>query len=175
MALDKLVEDTSRALAQKMGRRSFLARFGVLMVGSVLPLLPMQRGSAAPRATGRKDFASKAQTSDDTACDYWRYCAIDGALCSCCGGTPVSCPPGTVASPSSWVGSCRNPDNGKTYLVAYRDCCGKDSCNRCACMAAEGESPAYRPQLNSDIIWCFGAPNMTYHCSSAAIIGEVEA
>jgi methylamine dehydrogenase light chain len=24
---------------------------------------------------------------DQASCDYWRYCAIDGFLCSCCGGT----------------------------------------------------------------------------------------
>src|SRR5262249_7468528 len=175
MLFDALVEETSRSLACRLGRRAFLARLGAVIAGSALPLLPVQRGVAAPVATSRKDFASNAQTKDDTACNYWRYCGIDGALCSCCGGSTTSCPPGTAASPSSWVGSCRNPDTGKTYLVAYRDCCGKDSCNRCLCGNTEGESPAYRPQLNSDIVWCFGAPNMSYHCSSAAIIGEVEA
>jgi methylamine dehydrogenase light chain len=175
MSIDRNVERFSRLLAQKMPRRSFLARVGVILAGTALPLLPVGRGIASSVVASRKDFASKAQTHDDTACDYWRYCGIDGALCSCCGGSPSSCPPGTTASPSSWVGSCRNPDNGKTYLVAYRDCCGKDSCNRCSCVNTEGESPAYRPQLNSDIIWCFGAADMTYHCSSAAIIGEVEA
>ena len=32
--------------------------------------------------------------------------------------------------------------------------------------------PVYRPQLNNDSVWCFGAPSMVYHCSSAAPIGE---
>ena len=175
MRLDDAVERLSRVLAQRVSRRSALARIGAwAMAGAALPLLPVARAGAAG-ATGRDgDFASKAQTTDDTACDYWRYCGIDGSLCTCCGGTPSSCPPGSVASPSSWIGSCHNPDDGKTYLVAYRDCCGKDSCGRCSCLNVEGESPAYRPQLNSDIIWCFGAENMTYHCSAAAIVGQVD-
>jgi methylamine dehydrogenase light chain len=175
VAVDRIVEQLSRTMAQRLGRRSFIARAGAFLVGSMLPLLPVRRGFGATAAHNRDDFASKAQAKDDTACNYWRYCGIDGALCSCCGGSPSSCPPGTVASPSMWVGSCRNPEDGKTYLVAYRDCCGKDSCSRCLCTSHEGESPTYRPQLNSDIVWCFGSPDMTYHCSSAAVIGEVEA
>ena len=174
MAFDQIVEGVSRNLARRLGRRNFIARLGALMVGSALPLLPAQRGTAAPFAKSRKDFASTAQVKDDMACNYWRYCGIDGALCSCCGGSTHSCPPGATPSPSAWIGSCHNPENAKTYLVAYRDCCGKDSCNRCLCGNTEGESPAYRPQLNSDIIWCFGAPAMSYHCTVAAIIGEAE-
>ncbi len=27
-----------------------------------------------------------AQTKDETKCDYWRYCGVDGNLCACCGG-----------------------------------------------------------------------------------------
>jgi methylamine dehydrogenase light chain len=34
-----------------------------------------------------------------------------------------------------------------------------------------GEMPLYRTQLNSDLIWCFGAPTMVYHCSTAEIVG----
>jgi methylamine dehydrogenase light chain len=64
-----------------------------------------------------------------------------------------------------------NPEDGKTYLIAYRDCCGTDSCGRCECLGQEGDMPSYRPQLNNDIIWCFGASSMVYHCSSAALVG----
>jgi methylamine dehydrogenase light chain len=28
----------------------------------------------------------------------------------------------------------------------------------------------YRPQGNNDIIWCFGAGSMEYHCSTAALV-----
>lgn len=173
--IDEFGERLARRAASSISRRSFLARVGSSMVAaSVLPVLPMSRKAHAqvtPTTPG-EIFARDAQTSDDTACNYWRYCASDGYLCSCCGGGPATCPPGSTPSPTSWVGSCINPDDGKTYLIAYRDCCGKDSCGKCACLGLEGEMPVYRPQLNNDIIWCFGASSMVYHCSSAALIGE---
>ena len=129
------------------------------MGGALLPLLPFDR-------RGSKElFAASAQTNDPTQCNYWRYCAIDGYMCSCCGGGPNVCPPGSTPSPTAWVGSCINPDDGQTYLLAYRDCCGKGSCGRCSCLNTEGEMPVYRPALNNDIIWCFGVPSMVYHCS----------
>ena len=55
-------------------RRSVLNRIGRLFVGAafIMPVLPVAR--AAPAA------AKKPQT-DETACDYWRYCAVDGFLC----------------------------------------------------------------------------------------------
>jgi len=175
MLLDDTVESASRSLARRGSRRGVLGRIGRWMTaGAALPLLPIARGSAAQAQAVAEVFAATAQSDDDTECNYWRYCGIDGSLCSCCGGTPTSCPPGTQASPSAWIGSCINPTDGKTYLVAYRDCCGKDSCGRCSCLGVEGESPAYRPQLNTDIIWCFGSEDMTYHCSAAAVIGEVD-
>jgi methylamine dehydrogenase light chain len=30
--------------------------------------------------------------------------------------------------------------------------------------------PVYRVPRNSDLVWCFGAPTMVYHCSTAEII-----
>ncbi len=171
--LDDLVEKAARRIAQKTSRRSLLARLGTVLAGAALvPILPVDRRGAVSRARAEA-FAKTAQTTDPTQCNYWRYCAIDGYMCSCCGGGPATCPPGTYPSPSSWVGTCINPDDGQAYLIAYRDCCGKDSCGQCACLALEGEMPVYRPQLNNDIVWCFGAPNMVYHCSSAAIVGRV--
>lgn len=169
---DRTIERMTRGVAQRSSRRSFLTRIaGLVAGGAALPLLPVDRTIFVKTARAA-EFAATAQTSDPTQCNYWRYCAIDGYVCSCCGGEPSTCPPGTSPSPTSWVGSCINPDDDKTYLIAYRDCCGKDSCARCPCLALEGEMPIYRPQLNNDIIWCFGAPSMVYHCSAAALIGE---
>lgn len=171
-AFDKVFETISRKTAQQLSRRNFLSRLGVGMAGAaVVPLLPVSRKAQAAPAAVLSDFASKAQTNDPTQCNYWRYCSSDGYLCACCGGGPSQCPPGTTPSPTSWVGSCINPDDGQTYLIAYRDCCGQDSCGRCACLGEEGDMPSYRPQLNNDIVWCFGSSSMVYHCSSAGLVG----
>lgn len=172
---DTRFESFSRRTAQTISRRSFIARIGALAAGAtVLPVLPVSRTATAEEGHGADDFARNAQTTDDTACNYWRYCSSDGYLCSCCGGGPSTCPPGTKPSPTSWIGSCVNPDDGNTYLIAYRDCCGTEACGRCNCLATVGESPVYRPQLNNDIIWCFGSTSMVYHCSSAAVVGLAE-
>ena len=167
---DRLFESSSRFSAQRVSRRSMLSILGKFVVASTaLPLLPVYRKAQASDVGSR--FAKAAQTKDPTKCNYWRYCASDGYLCSCCGGGPSTCPPGTSPSPTSWIGSCVNPDDNKTYLIAYRDCCGTDSCGRCSCLGQEGDMPSYRPQLNNDLIWCFGASSMVYHCSSAALVG----
>lgn len=179
---DRLIEVGSRSIAQMLSRRSFLSHCGTwLAAASAMPLLPVSRRAQAADAlkptSARKftsDFANQAQTKDPTQCNYWRYCSADGYQCACCGGGPNTCPPGTSPSPTSWVGSCINPDDGKTYLIAYRDCCGQDSCGRCACLGQEGDMPEYRPQVNNDIVWCFGASSMVYHCSSAGLVGLAE-
>ena len=49
--------------------------------------------------------------------------------------------------------------------------CGKAACGKCLCGNTEGEMPIYRAQLDSDLIWCFGAPTMVYHCSTSEIVG----
>jgi methylamine dehydrogenase light chain len=178
---DRLIELASRRVAQRASRRSFLSRCGGwLVASSALPLLPVSRRAQAadapqkPKTQFASEFANQAQTKDPTQCNYWRYCSSDGYLCACCGGGPSTCPPGSSPSPTSWVGSCINPDDGKTYLIAYRDCCGKDSCGRCSCLGQEGDMPEYRPQVNNDIVWCFGASSMVYHCSSAGLVGLAE-
>ncbi len=170
---DALSERVVRRIAQNTSRRSFLAALGSTLVGGVvLPVLPVSRKAHA--AAELTDFARNAQTTDPTQCNYWRYCATDGYECACCGGGPATCPPGSYPSPTSWVGSCLNPDDNKLYLIAYRDCCGKDSCGRCACLGQDGDTPVYRVQTNNDIVWCFGSTSMVYHCSSAAVIGLAE-
>lgn len=169
---DRAVERWTRAMAQHTSRRSVFAFLGTVLAGGlILPLLPVDR-TLRMREAQAQEFAKNAQTENSSECNYWRYCAIDGYLCSCCGGAPSVCPAGSRPSPSAWIGSCVNPSDGVTYLIAYRDCCGKDSCGRCGCLNNEGEYPVYRTQLNNDMVWCFGAPSMVYHCSAAALIGK---
>jgi methylamine dehydrogenase light chain len=174
--LDKIGERATRRLAGHTSRRSLLARLGALLVvAPVFPLLPVHRVSAQSKPqVPPSDFSKLAQTKDDTACNYWRYCAIDGFLCSCCGGGVHTCPAGSTPSPTSWVGTCLNPETGKSYIIAYRDCCGVGACGQCMCRSTERETPVYRPQGNNDIIWCFGAGSMAYHCSTAALVALAE-
>jgi methylamine dehydrogenase light chain len=169
---DKIGEQFTRTLAGYSSRRSFLARLGaVLAAAPVLPLLPVAR--AAPPSTAKTDFERNSQSKDDTKCTYWKYCASDGVLCSCCGGGSHTCPPGSEPSPVSWIGTCLNPDDNRAYIIAYRDCCGKPACNAgktCNCDGSDRELPTYRAPLNNDIIWCFGNASAMYHCSTAALV-----
>src|SRR4051812_37210720 len=104
---DAIGETLLRKFAGRTSRRGMLSRFGLALVAApVFPLLPVNRAAASkpdrsPEA--KTAFARAAQTEDDTKCNYWRYCAIDGALCSCCGGGIHSCPAGAEPSPVSWV------------------------------------------------------------------------
>jgi methylamine dehydrogenase light chain len=174
---DRVIERLARVLARRASRRGFLARLSVLFVSApLLPLLPVARAKDAPLQKKRQltDFERNAQSKDPLKCDYWRHCAIDGVLCGCCGGGIHTCPPGSEPSPTSWIGTCLNPDDGKSYLIAYRDCCGKSLCTAdksCFCDSTDRETPIYRPQGDNDIIWCFGQSSMSYHCSTAALIG----
>lgn len=109
--LDRITERLTRHVAGHSSRRSVLGRLGAWVTfGAVVPLLPVERASAAasphkaePEKSGThapSTLCCQAQTTDPTACDYWRYCAIDGFLCASCGGGVHSCPPGTRPSPS---------------------------------------------------------------------------
>ena len=163
--LDKFFERTTRSVAQRSSRRGFLRGLGVALVGGAsIPLLPVARASepVPERPTEEGDPAS---------CEYWRYCAVDGFLCGCCGGTMNSCPPGTEMSPITWIGTCENPVDGKSYIISYNDCCGKSSCGNCLCMRSEGDRPVYRPQVSNDLNWCLGTKSSVYNCSTAVVIG----
>jgi methylamine dehydrogenase light chain len=160
--LDRMTERAARSLASRLSRRSFLGQLGALLAGgAALPLLPIARGAAAE--TARED--------DPTRCEYWRHCAIDGFVCACCGGSATTCPPGTEMSPITWVGTCRNPADGRDYLISYNDCCGKGYCGRCFCNRNVGDRPIYYPHRSNDINWCAGTSTNVYHCSTAIVLG----
>ena len=168
-SLDQLFEHSSRALARRTSRRSLLAGLGQILTGSaLLPLLPIDRAGRANAAE------PKPKANNPENCEYWKYCAIDGFLCSCCGGTSASCPPGTTPSPITWIGTCQNPADGRNYIVSYNDCCGKTSCGNCECNRNEREKPMYRPSRNNDLNWCMANADANYHCSVSVILGVAE-
>jgi methylamine dehydrogenase light chain len=164
---DSLIESSSRTFASRSSRRSFIARLGIAMAGAAaLPLLPVARLGRAEAAE-----AAPAETwNDPKTCDYWAYCATDGWLCTACGGTSSKCPPGTELSPIAWVGTCKNPGDGKSYVVAYHDCCGKSQCENAYCNRNEGDMPRYRPQRSNAITWCFGGVSSTYNCTISRLM-----
>ena len=175
--LDRLFEKSSRSLAQRTSRRSFLAVLGQVLTGTLLlPLLPIDRVNRAEAAAAAgAALPPPHQPSDDPqSCDYWKYCAIDGFLCSCCGGSAHSCPPGSSASVIAWIGTCHNPSDGRDYIVSYNDCCGKSSCGNCACNRNEREKPLYRLSRNNDFNWCAANNDSNYHCTVSVILGAAE-
>lgn len=164
--LDRLFEKSARRIAQNSPRRGALKKIGGMLVGgAAIPLLPVARASAA------ETTKLPQEEGDPSSCDYWRYCAIDGYLCDCCGGSYNSCPPGTEMSPITWIGTCKNPVDGRNYVISYNDCCGKSQCNTCVCQRDEGDRPLYRSDKSNDVNWCLGANSSVYHCSTAIVIG----
>jgi methylamine dehydrogenase light chain len=182
--LDRLFEKSSRSLAQRTSRRSFVALLGQALTGSLLlPLLPIDRASraaagsapdASPAPPATTSGAHPKAADDPQNCEYWKYCAIDGFLCSCCGGSSHSCPPGTAMSPITWIGTCHNPADSRDYMVSYNDCCGKTSCGNCECNRNERERPVYRLSRNNDVNWCMANADSNYHCSVSVIMGLAE-
>ena len=163
--LDQWVTGRTVTSARRLSRRNFISRLGQVLVGTALvPALPVVRAGSMPLN----------EIGDPQSCGYWRYCAIDGFLCSCCGGTASTCPPGAEPSPVTWVGTCENPADGKRYIISYNDCCGKGTCGRCFCNRNEGDKPAYYPPKNNDINWCVGTKTNAYHCSTAVVMGVDE-
>lgn len=162
--IDQATKDQTLKLARQMSRRHFLSKLGGMLAGvAALPLLPVSRAFAQDQL---------AELGDDQSCDYWRYCSIGGSLCTCCGGTNTSCPPGSEPSPVSWVGTCNNPADDRDYLISYNDCCGKPDCNHCDCENSEGDKPVYYPANSLSIVWCFGTQSRSYHCTVAMVLGE---
>lgn len=174
--LDKLAELLTRKVARRTSRRSLLTLIGGAITGAaIIPVLPVSRAAAQGHEGGRgvppQSTGNPQDPGDLTKCNYWRYCAIDGFLCACCGGTQSTCPPGTEMSPITWIGTCRNPADGRSYIISYNDCCGKSSCGHCLCNTNENDRPMVRPQQNNDTNWCLGTQSNVYNCSTAVLIG----
>lgn len=165
--IDQMAERLSRGIARKTSRRGLFGLLGATAVGaSSIPLLPVARADHhQPKASEIPD------SGDATTCEYWRYCAIDGFLCTCCGGSVMTCPPGTEMSPVTWIGTCKNPVDGKSYIISYNDCCGKSGCGNCLCNRNEGDRPMYNAPKSNDINWCLGTESTIYHCSTAIVVG----
>ncbi|MEM9620575.1 MAG: methylamine dehydrogenase light chain [Pseudomonadota bacterium] len=165
--IDRITERVSRGFARHTSRRGLLGLLGAGVVGAAsVPLLPVAR--ADQHQPQKSDIP---EAGDDTTCEYWRYCAIDGFLCSCCGGSVNTCPPGTEMSPITWIGTCTNPVDNKNYVVSYNDCCGKSGCGNCMCNRNEGDRPMYNPPKSNDINWCLGTQSAVYNCSTAIVVG----
>lgn len=167
--LDAVADKLSRSIARRTSRRAFLSQLGAWLAGvAVSPLLlPVSRVQAAPSAP-------RGESGDPADCSYWRYCASNGFLCSCCGGSFNQCPPGTEMSKLAWIGTCRNPVDGKNYLISYNDCCGKASCGQCSCNRFESEMPVYRTGKANDILWCSANDTAALNCTVAIVLGPAE-
>ena len=149
-AIDALVELRRCArLARRSSRRSFLAR---------ARRAARRRRRAAAAAGGarraRQRRARRRPTSRirarrraiPTSCEYWRHCAIDGFLCELLRRLAASrVRPAPRCRRSTWIGTCRNPADGKDYIISYNDCCGKHVCGLCFCHRNEGDKPIYYP------------------------------
>ncbi len=172
--LDKIIESSTVSLADRTSRRGFLGKLGAVIAGGMLvPLLPVMRYSEA-EAAELEGHDTGDDWSNPKSCDYWAYCATDGWLCSCCGGTTANCPPGTQPSPIAWVGTCRNPGDGKNYVVSYNDCCGSAGCGQCYCNRNEGDTPKYKPQKSNSVTWCYGGVAPTYNCTVSRVVALAE-
>ena len=179
--IDSLTENVARIFAKNTSRRGLFSRLGALVAGvATIPLLPVARGAGpgdkVDMGNGYDGVASQPNDNpqdpgDPSSCSYWRYCAIDGYLCTCCGGTHTTCPPGTEMSPLTWIGTCLNPADGRSYIISYNDCCGANSCGRCICYNSLDDKPMVRPQANNDINWCLGSTTEVYNCTTAIIAG----
>lgn len=184
--IDAATTGAVRFFAGRTSRRSFLGKLGAVATGmGAFPLLPMARedaGAMQPESGGNALAAPAAGTEDaipemgdNQSCDYWRYCAFSGQICSCCGGSMTQCPPGSETASVAWVGTCHNPLDGQDYLISYNDCCGKSACGRCGCHRSEGDRPVYFPSKSNSILWCFGSNSHAYHCTLARVVGKADA
>ncbi len=170
--IDRRVEKWLRRMAWDTSRRDFLTKLGKLYVGvATLPLLPVSHVMAQQLDSGFDDSNVTGEEGDPSNCNYWRYCGVDGFLSANCGGTHTSCPPGTEMSPITWIGTCRNPADGKNYLISYNDCCGTATCGHNWCERNDNDRPIYVTPKSNDVLWCLGTKSKAYNSTVALVLG----
>ena len=150
------------------------AAIALLVTGVPISSQQIARAEAAEPVDTTGEPDPSTPEGDPTSADYWRYCSIDGFLSSECGGTQSSCPPGTLMSPITWVGTCRNPADEKDYIVSYNDCCGKGPCGQTFVHRNEGDKPVYYPHKSNDIGWCMGEADAVYNSTVSIVIGVAD-
>jgi len=146
----------------------------VLVAGGAILFRGFSPDEGALRPAANGEPSPDTPEGDPTGAEYWRYCSIDGYLASQCGGTVSSCPPGTLMSPISWIGTCRNPQDGKDYIVSYNDCCGKGPCGGVFVHRNEGDKPVYYAQKSNDVGWCMGPADAVYNSTVSVVIGVAD-
>lgn len=192
------ISKVSRRLSERTSRRSVLSKMAKWTMGvsgiAVVGALPVTRelqamAQAAPTAPPRPggesgvtpfgagdDLLPTYDGKDPTECNYWRWCNMDGRPCPTCAGGGVStCSPGSKPGAEYWVGCCTHPENGKTYLIAYYDCCGAAQCSTTYCGEPDAQAVMYNPvsgSFDQEIIWCISDESQSYTCTLAPIIGE---
>jgi hypothetical protein len=123
--VDRWFARLARGVARRSSRRGFLARLGTFVLGTAaFPLLPVARslGSSRPSTPGEPDPSSPV--GDPSNCEYWRHCAIDGFLCSCCGARK-SCPPARdIASSGSAPVAIRPTGRSADFSAVAVGTCG---------------------------------------------------
>lgn len=173
-----------RRMSENTSRRSMLSIIGRVGIGvagvAVISALPVSRAvaetaAATPDPTPTELFPAFDKTGDTSTCDYWRWCNMDGTPCtSCAGGGLTTCAPGSKPGAEFWVGCCTNPDDNKTYLIAYYDCCGASGCSNTFCGQPDNQAIMYNPvsgSFDQEIIWCVSDESQSYTCTMAPIIG----
>jgi len=152
----------------------FAVVLAFLVASGAFPFLHAAPAKAQDTVAGNGEPDPATPEGDPTNADYWRYCSLDGFLASTCGGTASSCPPGTVMSPVTWIGTCRNPADGVDYIVSYNDCCGKGICGGSFVHRNEGDKPVYYPHKSNDIGWCMGNADAGYNSTVSIVLGVAD-
>lgn len=179
-----MMSRTGRRMSERTSRRSVISKIGRWSLGmsgvAVIGALPVTRAVASPGGGGagpnEPQVLTYDKTDDAATCEYWRWCNMDGTPCtSCQGGGLTTCAPGSKPGAEFWVGCCTNPDDNKTYLIAYYDCCGAPGCSNTFCADPEAQAIMYNPvsgSFDQEIIWCVSDESQSYTCTMAPIIGE---